>query len=55
MEDAAILDIKEKLIEGDVIKSYEFNEYLPTSGSNINIAGTITIHIQCQDEFYHPR
>lgn len=55
MEDAAILDIKEKFVEGDVIKSYEFNEYLPTSGSNINIPGTVTIHIECQDEFYHPR
>lgn len=55
MADSSILDIKEKFIEGDAIKSYEFNEYLPTSGSNLNISGTITIHIESQDEFYHPR
>ena len=55
MADSSILDIKEKYIEGDAIKSYEFTEYLPTSGSNLNIPGTITIHIESQDEFYHPR
>ena len=55
MEDASILDIQEKFIEADAIKSYEYNEYLPTSGSNLNIPGTITIHIESQDEFYHPR
>ena len=51
----SILDIQDKFIEGDAIKSYEYNEYLPTSGSNLNIPGTITIHIESQDEFYHPR
>ena len=50
-----ILDIQEKFIEGDAIKSYEYNEYLPTSGSNLNTPGTISIHIESQDEFYHPR
>ena len=33
----------------------EYNEYRPTSGSNLNIPGNITIHIENQDEFYHPR
>ena len=51
----SILDIQENFIEADAIKSYEYNEYLPTSGSNLNIPGTITIHIESQDEFYHPR
>ena len=51
----SILDIDEPFIETDAIKSYEYNEYLPTSGSNLNTPGTITIHIECQDEFYHPR
>ena len=51
----SILEIQEKIVETDAIKSYEYNEYLPTSGSNLNIPGTITIHIECQDEFYHPR
>ena len=51
----AILDIDEQFQEEDSIKSYEYNEYLPTSGSNLNIPGTITIPIESQDEFYHPR
>ena len=44
----SILDIQN-------IKSYEYNAYLPTSGSSLNTPGTITIHIESQDEFYHPR
>ena len=51
----SILDIHEKFQEADSIKSYEYNEYLPTSGSNLNIPGTITIPIESQDEFFHPR
>ena len=50
-----ILHIESKFVEEEAIKSYEFNEYLPTSGSNLNTPGTITIHIESQDEFYHPR
>ena len=50
-----ILDIQEVFNEADSIKSYEYSAYLPTSGSNLNIPGTITIHIESQDEFYHPR
>ncbi len=50
-----ILDIYEKFDEVDSIKSYEYSTYLPTSGSNLNTAGTITIHIESQDDFYHPR
>ena len=53
--ESTILNIQEKFIEDDAIKSYQYNEYLPTSGSNLNIPGTITIHIESQDEFYHPR
>ena len=55
MENASILEIQEKFTEADAIKSYQWNEYLPTSGSNLNIPGTITINIESQDEFYHPR
>ena len=51
----AILDIDDKFEEADAIKSYEYSEYLPTSGSNLNTPGTITIHIESQDEFFHPR
>ena len=51
----SILDIENSFNEADSIKSYEYNAYLPTSGSNLNTPGTITIHIESQDEFYHPR
>ena len=51
----SILDIDETFQEADSIKSYEYNEYLPTSGSNLNIPGTITIPIESQDDFFHPR
>ena len=52
MENASILEIQEKFIEADAIKSYQWNEYLPTSGSNLNVPGTITINIESQDEFF---
>ena len=51
----AILNFQEKFAESDTIKSYEYNEYQPTSGSHLNISGNITIHIENQDEFFHPR
>ena len=51
----SILEIKDKFIETEKIRSYEYSAYLPTSGSNLNTPGTITIHIESQDEFYHPR
>ena len=50
-----IFDINEPLQEEDSIKSYEYSSYLPTSGSNLNTPGTITIHIESHDAFYHPR
>ena len=55
MENASILKVDEKFVEADAIKSYQWNEYLPTSGSSLNVPGTITINIESQDEFYHPR
>ena len=51
----SILHFQEKYKESDAIKSYEYNEYQPTSGSNLNIPGNINIHIENQDEFFHPR
>ena len=50
-----ILNFQEKYIESDAIKSYEYNEYHPTSRSNLNIPENINIHIKNQDKFYHPR
>ena len=51
----SILDFEQKYEEKDDIKSYEYLEYYPTSGSNLNMPGQITITIENQDEFYHPR
>jgi|AJXC01.1.fsa_nt_gi hypothetical protein len=51
----SILQIQEKYRADDSIKSYEYNEYYPTSGSNLNMAGQITIRIDNEDEYYHPR
>ena len=51
----AILNIGQDYLTSDAIKSYEYNEYQPTSGSNLNIPGNITIYIENQDEYYHPR
>ena len=51
----SILNIQDKYRVDDSIKSYEYNEYHPTSGSNLNMAGQITINIDNQDEWYHPR
>ena len=51
----SILNFQEKYTESDTIKSCEYNAYQPTSGSDLNIPGNITIHIENQDEFYHPR
>ena len=51
----SLLNFQENYIEGDAIKRYEYNEYPPTSGSNLNIPGNINIHIENQDEFYYPR
>ena len=42
----SILNVEGKFVEVDSIKSYDYSEYLPTSGSNLNTAGTITIHIE---------
>ena len=51
----SILHIQEKYRVDDSIKCYEYNEYHPTSGSNLNMAGQITINIDNQDERDHPR
>ena len=51
----SILDTDQQFQEEDSIKSYEYNEYLSTSGSNLNTPGTNTIPIKSQDKFYHPR
>ena len=42
----SILHIQEKYRVDDPIKSYEYNEYHPTSGSNLNMAGQNNINIE---------
>ena len=51
----AILNIQEKLESDDSIKSYEYTEYQPITGSQLNTSGQITITIENTDDFYHPQ
>ena len=48
----AILNFQERYIKSVAIKNDEYNEYRPTSRSNLNIPGNINIHIENQDDFY---
>ena len=51
---ADILRIKEPIISDESIFEYEYLEYNPTVGTNLNNSGDITITIELQDSFYHP-
>ena len=51
----AILNIQEKLEVDDSIKSYEYTEYQPITGSQLNTSGQIRITIENTDDFYHPQ
>ena len=50
-----ILNIQERLTLDDSIKSYQYVEYQPITGSQLNSSGQITITIENTDDFYHPR
>ena len=50
-----ILNISERLKSDDSIKSYQYAEYQPITGSQLNTSGQITITIENTDDFYHPR
>ena len=50
-----ILNIQEKIEVDDAIKSYEYVEYQPITGSQLNTSGQITITIENTDDFYYPR
>ena len=52
---AGILNIKETLTVDDSIKSYQYTEYQPITGSQLNTSGQITITIENTDDFYYPR
>ena len=48
-----MLEIHETNATDESIKSYEYNEYQPITGSQLNGAGQITITIENQDQFLH--
>ena len=51
----SILNIEERPVVDDSIKEYEYVEYQPISGSQLNTSGQITITIENTDDFYYPR
>ena len=49
----SILELHESNATDESIKSYEYNEYQPITGTQLNSAGQITITIENQDQFLH--
>ena len=49
----SILQLREGNTGGESIKSYEYDEYQPITGTQLNHAGQITITIKNQDQFLH--
>ena len=49
----SILELHETNTTDESIKSYEYNEYQPITGTQLNSAGQITITIENQDQFLH--
>ncbi len=49
-----IFNIKDKIDEDESISSFEYHEYTPQSGINLNNQGEIRITIETQDEFFLP-
>ena len=49
----SILELDEINATDESIKSYEYNEYQPITGTQPNGAGQITIIIENQDQFLH--
>lgn len=52
--DEKIFDIKESLRYDESIEKYEYHEYTPVTGTNLNHTGEIRIVIETQDLFTHP-
>ena len=53
MIEESILQLHESNAVDESIKSYEYNEYQPIAGTQLNSAGQITITIENQDQFIH--
>ena len=49
----SILELHETNATDESIKFYEYNEYQPMTGTQLNSAGQITITIEDQDQFLH--
>ena len=49
----SILELHETNATDESIKSYEYDEYQPITGTQLNSAGRITITIENQDQFIH--
>ena len=47
----SILELHETNVTDESIKSYEYDEYHPITGTQLNSAGQITITIENQDQF----
>ena len=50
----SILDIKEGLEEDESIVNYQFYQFYPESGTQLNNPGNVTITVNNSDNFYHP-
>ena len=49
----SILELHDTIATDESIKSYEYDEYQPITGTQFNSAGQITITIENQDHFLH--
>ena len=49
----SILELPETNAPDESIKSYDYDEYQPITGTQLNSAGQITITIENQDKFLH--
>ena len=51
----SIFNIQERATVDDSIRSYQYVEYQPITGTQLNMPGEITITIENTDDFHHPR
>ena len=51
---SSILRITDSILNDDSIDKYEYFEYLPITGTNLDNIGDIRINIESQDIFTHP-
>ena len=49
-----ILDIEQSFAKDESLEEYEYHEYEPITGANLNNPGEIRITVETQDIFYHP-